>query len=158
MPAEEIAKWGAPCSVMEKDSALKGKHGRAFSTGMSGLESVCWCGEDGGSAAKAGTAGCCAWQSHRRQSLLLVPGSACARPLANSLCVGLKISSLLDSFPCKNKYSSSASLLGMLAGAHTGFGGTSSTVGTLAGKTATLSTSPCVLAAQWAQNHRITEC
>lgn len=145
--------------LWRKTQLLKGKlHGWAFSRGMSGLKSVCWCREDGGSAAKAGTAGCCAWQPHRCQSLLLVLGSACARPLANSLRVGLKISSLLGSLLCKNKYNSSASLLGMLTGAHTGFGGTSSAVGTLAGYTATLSTSPHVLEAQWAQNHRITEC
>lgn len=71
--------------------------------------------------------------------LLSVP-AACARlslcPTAGKLppC-GFKNKhfSLLDSLPCKNKYSSSASLLGTLAGAYTLFRGTSSTVGTLAG-------------------------
>lgn len=64
---------------------------------------------------------------------------------------------LRDGLPCKNKHSSSASLLGTPAGAHTGSGATSSAVGTLAGNTAAPpSTSCCVSQAHWAQNHLLT--
>lgn len=72
-----------------KFSFLEGKlHGWVFSAGTSGVKAACWCWQCWARQPRQALRGAVLG---RPQPLPRVPGSACARPLANSLRGGLKI-------------------------------------------------------------------
>lgn len=93
MPVEEIK--GPTCNMQNlvalpmKFSFLEGKlHGWVFSAGTSGVKAACWCWQCWARQPRQALRGAVLGRS---QPLPRVPGSACARPLANSLRGGLKI-------------------------------------------------------------------
>lgn len=72
-----------------KFSFLEGKlHGWVFSAGTSGVKAACWCWQCWARQPRQALRGAVLG---RPQPLPRVPGSACARPLANSLRGSLKI-------------------------------------------------------------------